>query len=445
MRHFPLLVLLPASAALSASAATVTVTDFGDAGDGDCAASCTLRDAIANTASGDTINFASTLAYPATITLAGQELLIYKNLTILGPGAGLLSISGNGQSRIVEVAANATSTLSGLNLTGGAVIGTNGGSGSAIRAPDGGAAYGGGVFVNVGSTLQIVACLLTDNLAQGGLGGTSVASGSTQGNGGSAYGGAIYSAGTLSVKDTNILGSSSIGGSAGFTDPGLNVTVGNGGSGAGGAIYSRGVTDITDSQLLNSLAQGGGGGDNFPPPGGAGGNGGSAQGGALALSGFATLSFVSAMGNVVSPGLGGFGNPTGSAGAAAGNDLYSTATVLSRSSVLTSATAGVSSTCSVTTIVTQGANFDADSSCPNFTLHGDAKLQIVTSGSDTIAFPKWGSPLIDAAANCNDAYATVLTNDVRGVTRPLDGNADGIATCDIGAVESDELFANGIE
>ena len=444
MRHFHLLALLPAFAAFSASAATVTVTDLGDAGNGDCTSTCTLRDAIANAASGDTIAFANTLTYPATITLAGQQLLIYKDFTILGPGASLLSISGNQQSRIFEVAANATSTLSSLTLTAGAVIGTDGGVSSAARAADGGAAYGGAILVNAGSTLQIVACVLTGNLAQGGMGGISFAPNSTQGSGGSAYGGAIYSAGTLSMKDTRILGSSAIGGSVGFAPPTPDQIPGNGGSGAGGAIHATGLTEITDSQLLDSSAQGGRGGDNFFGS-GAGGNGGSAQGGALSLSGFTALSFVSAMGSIVAPGVGGLGGSSGSAGVAAGTDLYSTATVLSRSSVLTSTSPGVANTCSVATMSTQGTNFDADSSCPNFTLHGDAKLQIVTSGGATFAFPLWGSPLIDAATNCNDAFGVLQIEDVRGVTRPLDGNGDGVAACDLGAVESDELFANGFD
>ena len=118
-------------------------------------------------------------------------------------------------------------------------------------------------------------------------------------------------------------------------------------------------------------------------------------------------------------------------------------TLLSRSNVFVS-TSGATS-CAGSTIVSQGANFDADSSCQNFTLHGDPKLQIVTSDGNTFALPLWGSPLIDSAVDCNDAFGTTLFNDVRGGVRPLDGNADGVAACDLGDVESDELFANGFE
>ena len=62
-----------------------------------------------------------------------------------------------------------------------------------------------------------------------------------------------------------------------------------------------------------------------------------------------------------------------------------------------------------------------------------------------VCVPLWGSPLIDAAADCNDVFGATLTTDVRSGPRPLDGNADGTAACDLGAVESDELFANSFE
>ncbi len=424
-----------AAVSLQAAAATLIVTDLGDAGDGVCGATCTLRDAIVSAAPNDSIVFDATLTYPATITLAGQELLVYKNLQIIGPGASLLAIDGNQQSRILEIAANATATVSGVAMNNGTVAGANGGFGSS--ASDGGDAYGGGVLVNAGSSLQLIACRLNGNQALGGLGGTT--SGSRQGDGGNAHGGAIYSAGTLSMKDCSVTGSFAYGGPAG--GPPFGSSNGSGGSATGGAIEAIGLTEITDSQFLSNSVQGSPGRSAIG--GAVGGDGGSALGGTLAFSGFSVLSFVSSLGGSVLAGSAGQGGGGGAAGAAAGADVYSTATVLSRNTVLTS-TSGAK-TCSVATLSAQGANFDADSSCPNFTLHGDAKWQIVTSGGDTFAFPLWGSPLIDAAADCKDAFGTTLTTDVRGGLRPLDGNADGTAACDLGAVESDELFANGFE
>lgn len=424
-----------------AVAGTLTVTDLGDTGTGVCGATCTLRDAIASAAPNDTIDFASTLTYPATITLNGQELLVYQNLTIVGPGAGLLAIDGNQQSRILEIAANASVTVSAIALNNGTVAGADGGFGGGARARDGGDAYGGSALVNAGSSLQLIACWLSGNHATGGFGGTSGQAFSTQGNGGSAHGGAIYSEGTLSIKDASMSGNYVYGGPPGGFFSGSNTIQGNGGNATGGAIEATGFTEITNSQFLSNSAQAPSGGSGFG--GSAGGDGGSARGGALAFSGFSELSFVSALGSSLVGGYGGSGSPTGASGAVAGADVYTTATMLSRGNVLTS-TSGAA-TCAVATIVAQGANLDADSSCQNFTLHGDAKLAIVTSGGDTFALPLWGSPLIDAAVNCNDAFGTTLTTDVRGGVRPLDGNADGIAACDLGAVESDELFANGFE
>jgi CSLREA domain-containing protein len=45
----------------------------------------------------------------------------------------------------------------------------------------------------------------------------------------------------------------------------------------------------------------------------------------------------------------------------------------------------------------------------------------------------WGSPAIDAGDN-----AQCLPTDQRGITRPLDGNGDGLAVCDIGSFEVNE-------
>jgi len=68
---------------------TITVTNTNDSGPG------SLRNAIATAADGDTIDFS--LPYPATITV-GTPLAIEsstsKTLTINGPGASLLAISG---------------------------------------------------------------------------------------------------------------------------------------------------------------------------------------------------------------------------------------------------------------------------------------------------------------------------------------------------------------
>ena len=71
----------------------------------------TLRSKIAAAHSGDTIDFASSLAGD-TITLNPTfgELLITKSLDIEGPGANLLTISGNDASRVFDISSAATTT-----------------------------------------------------------------------------------------------------------------------------------------------------------------------------------------------------------------------------------------------------------------------------------------------------------------------------------------------
>ncbi|ARV62335.1 hypothetical protein BZZ01_30230 [Nostocales cyanobacterium HT-58-2] len=87
----------------------ITVTSTADKGSG------SLRDAIAQAKSGDTIQFGSNLS-KQTITLTSGELAINKNLTIDGAGANDLTISGNNASRIFNVTERGT-TFSVKNLT----------------------------------------------------------------------------------------------------------------------------------------------------------------------------------------------------------------------------------------------------------------------------------------------------------------------------------------
>jgi hypothetical protein len=83
--------------------------------------------------------------------------------------------------------------------------------------------------------------------------------------------------------------------------------------------------------------------------------------------------------------------------------------------------------------VTGFANLDSDGSCPSFDyLNQDPQLlPLADNGGDTQthALPA-DSPAIDAGNNF-----ACLEADQRGISRPEDGNDDGIASCDIGAYE----------
>jgi len=83
----------------------------------------------------------------------------------------------------------------------------------------------------------------------------------------------------------------------------------------------------------------------------------------------------------------------------------------------------------------------------NCTLQGDGGTslfnqdpqlgQLAANGGPTFThLPQLGSPVVDAGAvNCTDSHTAALVDDQRGRTRPVDGDADTMAYCDIGAVE----------
>jgi predicted outer membrane repeat protein len=97
-----------------AKAGTITVINKNDSGAG------SLRQALLSANAGDTIIFQSGLT--GTIVLNG-ELLINKNLTIIGPGANKLALSGNDTSRVINIDNNTKvgprTNISGLTFTKG--------------------------------------------------------------------------------------------------------------------------------------------------------------------------------------------------------------------------------------------------------------------------------------------------------------------------------------
>ena len=103
--------------AANVQAATFTVMNTNDSGAG------SLRQAIAdaNTAGGaDTIDFdAGVFATSQTITLTTGELVINGEVTINGPGADKLTISGNNVSLVFLVSSGAMVTISDLTISHG--------------------------------------------------------------------------------------------------------------------------------------------------------------------------------------------------------------------------------------------------------------------------------------------------------------------------------------
>jgi hypothetical protein len=91
------------------------VTNLNDAGMG------SLRDAIAATPSGGTVDFQPGLS--GTITLTTGELGISKDLTISGPGADVIRVGGGGASRVFDITGIFTVSTSGLTIADGNAIG----------------------------------------------------------------------------------------------------------------------------------------------------------------------------------------------------------------------------------------------------------------------------------------------------------------------------------
>jgi hypothetical protein len=104
---------------------TFTVTNADDGGAG------SLRAAMgaANISPGaDTIVFDPTVfATPRTIRLDGALPTIGEELTINGPGAQLLTVSGNNKDRVFAVASRVPASLSGLTISDGITDGAGGG------------------------------------------------------------------------------------------------------------------------------------------------------------------------------------------------------------------------------------------------------------------------------------------------------------------------------
>jgi hypothetical protein len=198
---------------------TLTVTSNMDSGPG------SLRAEIAAAQNNDKIVFASSLN-GQTITLTTGVLDLNKNLTIQGPGAGRLTVSGNNEWTAFQVESQTQVTLSGLTIDNSR------------------AAFGGGGILNSG-TLTVSNCTIAQNHARYGAGidnfGTlALSASSLRFNTATDNGGGIYNAngGKLTISQCTLY---------------QNVAELN-----GGAIYNArgGTATLTNSTLVTNWAFG---------------------------------------------------------------------------------------------------------------------------------------------------------------------------------------------
>ncbi len=211
---------------------TLTVTNNLDSG------KCSLRYEIAHASKNTIIDFAPSVS-GQTITLTSGELDITTGLTIQGPGAGQLTISGGHSSRVFAVNASAPVVLSGLTISNGTAFPNNAavpywgdgggilnlstltlsgcivsGNSASAAAP----AYGGGIY-NAG-TLTLSGCTVANNYASADMA--------------PAYGGGIYNAGTLTVTNSTVTG--------------------NFGADGGGGILNAGTLSVSTSTFSSNLS-----------------------------------------------------------------------------------------------------------------------------------------------------------------------------------------------
>jgi hypothetical protein len=229
---------------------------------------------------------------PRTITLSSTLDLTGKNgpIVIDGPGAALLTVSGQGAVRVFDVGASVTTTISDLTISDGWTSDSGAGD-----------AQGGGLF-NGGGTVVLSGTVVSDNRAVGDF----AISGPGLGGDG---GGIAQLSGHLTLTGDTINGNQAVGGS------GLRVEAlpgYSGGPGLGGGLYvGGGSVIILNSTFAGNAASGGAGGAGNSTYAGQeagldGGSGGAGSGGGLFVAaGTLTLVNSTLAGNVVTGGPGG--------------------------------------------------------------------------------------------------------------------------------------------
>jgi hypothetical protein len=233
-----------------------------------------LRQVLASATNGVTVDFNVT----GTITLTSGPLNVTTNVTLLGPGLGLLTVSGNNSSGVFNVTGTNVA-ITGLTIangysgsgTVGAGITAAGRSGSrftlyncAVTANTNAGYNGGGIFINTNVTVLVTNCTFSGNSAT------------------YYYGGGIYNLqGMLSIVGSTLKANVASRGGAICNDGGsssatltmANSTLsGNSADALGGGIFNDGssspVTNkINSSTFSGNSASQGGAIDNYGPAG----------------------------------------------------------------------------------------------------------------------------------------------------------------------------------
>lgn len=379
------------------------VTNTDDSGEG------SLRQAVDNgnvLGGNPTITFEGpvfTDATADTITLGGTQIPISVAMTLEGPGADLLAVSGGGLSRIFSVDGNpGVVTLRGVSLVAGRAVG----------AGDDGA--GAAISFRFGNRLVIEGCRIADNTSDSWGGGINKYEGVLEIRDSTFSGNVANSPGTGGGAIYNILGDLVIVNSTFSGNSAPNATAGNGG---GGAIlnYPGGVLVLSHSTVTGNRVGAG------------------ASGGGIDIWGNETITHSIIAGNFVGTGttpsdIGTFGTPIESATHNLIGDAGTSGGITDGTGGNLVGNAGTGTRDIATVLDTMLSN--------NGGLTPTHKLVV-------------GSPAIDAGSNSFDAnaFTPALSNDQRGAgfTRVRKGLASSpAARIDIGAYELIEapVFTN---
>jgi hypothetical protein len=411
-----------------AAAAVFTVTSLADNTIPD--AQTTFREAIirANTSPGlDQIDFAPGIL-PGTIVLGGTALpTVTADLDILGPGAARLTIDGNHLSRVFAIDPGVAVLLQGVTATRGRATGLPGGgailvSGGSLLVVDAvfsgnAATANGGAILNqgVGAVLTVSGTVFRANTAQ---------------NGGAIYNGGGTLQATEASFDANSTGGIAPfmgGGGAVLVDGGSvlldRCTLSNNVAANGGAVAaSFGFLTIRNSTISGNQAIGDGGGvaslgnltvqsttiafNRADRNGGATGTG----GGIDRTAGSVTINSTIVAHNLVGAAAGTPSDIAGTVQASSSYNLVGVDTGLS----------GIASGSNGNQIGTAGAPLDA----------GLLPLSDNGGYNRTHAL-RPDSPALDTSSSPACGVA-----DQRLLDRPVDGDNDGTAVCDIGSYEA---------